>query len=76
MKYVFLSCLLDSQELKARRVGGGCLRVGRAATCNRKIPKNKPRGLYFSKALFEGLICGGAYIRRGLSTEGDLRFKN
>ena len=32
-------------------------------------------GLYFSKALFEGLIFGGAYIRRGLSTEGNLRFK-
>ena len=27
----------------------------------RKIPKIiKPRGLYFSKALFEGLIFGGA----------------
>ena len=36
---------------------------------------NKPRGLYFSKAPFEGLIFGGAYIRRGLSTEGNLRFK-
>ena len=23
--------------------------------------ENKPRGLYFSKALFEGLIFGGAY---------------
>ena len=31
--------------------------------------------LYFSKALFEGLIFGGAYIRRALSTEGNLRFK-
>ena len=40
-----------------------------------KIPKNKPRGLYFLKTLFEGLIFGGAYIRRGLSTEGNLRFK-
>ena len=42
------------------------------------IPKNsenKPRGLYFSKSLFEGLIFGGAYIRRGLSTEGNLRFE-
>ena len=28
-----------------------------------------------SKALFEGLIFGGALIRRGLSTEGNLRFK-
>ena len=26
-------------------------------------------------ALFEGLIFGGAYIRRGLSTVGNLRFK-
>ena len=43
-----------------------------------KVPQNsenKPRGLYFSKALFERLIFGGAYIRRGLSTEGNLRFK-
>ena len=30
-----------------------------------------PRGLYFPKALFEGLIFGGG----GLSTEGDLRCK-
>ena len=37
--------------------------------------ENKPWGLYFSKALFEGLIFGGAYIQRGLSTEGNLRFK-
>ena len=31
--------------------------------------------LYFSKALFEGLIFGGTYIRRGLSTEENLRFE-
>ena len=40
----------------------------------KQIPQNsenKPRGLYFSKALFEGLIFGGAYIRRGLPTEGN-----
>ena len=37
--------------------------------------ENKPRGLSFSKALFERLIFGGAYIQRGLSTEGNLRFK-
>ena len=45
-------------------------------TCD--IPQNsekKPPGLYFSKALFGGLIFGGAYIRRGLSMEGNLRFK-
>ena len=37
--------------------------------------KKKPQGLYFSKALFEGLIFGGAYIQGGLSMEGNLRFK-
>ena len=26
--------------------------------------ENKPRGLYLSKALFEGLIFGGAYVGR------------
>ena len=41
----------------------------------RKNSENKPRGLYFSKALFERLIFGGAYIQRGFSTEGNLRFK-
>ena len=37
--------------------------------------QNKPQGLYFSKALFEGLIFDGAYIQRGLFTEQNLRFK-
>ena len=41
----------------------------------RKIPKTSPQGLYFSKALFEGLIFEGTYIRRGLSTEGNSRFE-
>ena len=41
----------------------------------KKNSENKPRGLYFSKARLEGLIFGGAYIRTGSSTEGNLRFK-
>ena len=41
----------------------------------RKIPKISPGGLYFSKTLIEGLIFGGAYIRRGLSTESFLRYE-
>ena len=41
----------------------------------RKNSENKPWGLYFSKALFEGLIFGGACIRRGLSMKGNLCFK-
>ena len=34
-----------------------------------------PGAYIFSKALFEGLIFGGAHIRRGLSTEGNLRLQ-
>ena len=33
----------------------------------KKIPynsENKPQGIYFSKALFEGLMFGGALLRR------------
>ena len=41
----------------------------------RKIPKINPRGLYFSKVLFEGIIFWGAYIWKGLSTERNLHFK-
>ena len=37
--------------------------------------ENKPQGLYFSKALFGGLIFGGTYIRRGLYMEENLLFK-
>ena len=37
--------------------------------------ENKPRGLYFSKTLFKGLIFGGAYIWRSVSMERNLRFK-
>ena len=44
-------------------------------TCIPQNSKNKPQGLYFSKALFEGLIFGGFYIWRGLSTEGNLYLK-
>ena len=44
----------------------------------KQIPQNsenKLQGLYVSKALFEGAYLGGAYIRKGLSKEGNLRFK-
>ena len=37
--------------------------------------ENKPRGVYFSKPLFEGLIFRGAYIRLGLYLEGNLRLQ-
>ena len=41
----------------------------------RKNSENKPRGLYFSKELFEGLIFGRNYIPKGSLQEGNLRFK-
>ena len=41
----------------------------------RKIPKISLGAYIFQRPFFEGLIFGGAYIRRGLSTEGNLRFK-
>ena len=48
----------------------------------RKIPKISPGGLYFSNAPFEGLIYGGAYLRKetcvsksiGLALEVNLPF--
>ena len=39
-----------------------------------KIPKISP-GAYFSKTPFEGLLFGGAFVRRDLSSEGSLPFK-
>ena len=45
-------------------------------TIYHKIPKISPGPYIFSKALSEpGLIFGGVYIWRGLSMEGNLRFK-
>ena len=41
----------------------------------RKISKINPGAYIFHWPFFEGLIFGGAYILRGLSTERNLRFK-
>ena len=40
-----------------------------------KIQKISPGAYIFQGPFLRGLIFGGAYIRRGLSTEGQLRFK-
>ena len=40
-----------------------------------KIPKISPGAYIFQRPLLEGLIFRGAYIWRGLSTEGNLHFK-
>ena len=64
-------------QCKDKGKGNSQKKVGELSK-NSKLPQNsenKPRGLYFSKALFEGLIFGGAYDRRGLNREGNLRFK-
>ena len=41
----------------------------------RKIPKISPGAYIFQRPFLMGLIFGGAYIRRGLSMEGNLGFK-
>ena len=42
----------------------------------RKIPKITAPGLLFFKGLFDGPIFRGAYIRKGLCTEGNLRLND
>ena len=42
----------------------------------RKIRKISPWAYIFPRPFFEELIFGGAYIRRGLSREGNLAFQN
>ena len=44
-------------------------------TTYRKIPKISPGAYIFERPFLRGLFLEGAYIRRGLSTEGNLRFK-
>ena len=41
----------------------------------RKIPKISPGAYIFQKPFLRGLIFGGAYIRKGLYTEGNLHYK-
>ena len=70
--------IISSILIPAPPIFHGKMSGGEAKKKKTKIPKNsenKPRDLYFSKALFEGLVFGGAYIRKGLCTEGNLRFK-
>ena len=42
----------------------------------RQIPKISPGAYIFQRPFFKGLIFGGAYIRRGLSTGGKFAFQN
>ena len=59
--------IISSILIPAPPIFHGKLSGGEAEKKKTKIPKNsenKPRDLYFSKALFEGLIFGGAYVRR------------
>ena len=58
-------------EQSSRRFGVNCTTF----FADRHTVKFRKQAPGLIKALFEGLIFGGAYIRRGLSTEGNLRFK-
>ena len=40
-----------------------------------KISKISPGAYIFQKPFLRGLIFGGAYIRKGLCTEGNLHYK-
>ena len=42
----------------------------------RKIPKISPGAYIFQRPFLRGLIFGGAYIRKGLCTEGNFAFQN
>ena len=50
-------------------------KMARNTAIYRKIPKISPGAYIFQRPFLEGLIFGRAYIRRGLCTEGILRFK-
>ena len=52
-----------------------CEQSANPAISYRKIPEISPGAYIFQRPFLEGLIFGGAYIQRGLSTEGNLRFK-
>ena len=76
---------MDNPLATSLTIQAGISRVMAEHTCIQSVTRfwwllpwnseNKPRGLYFSMALFERLIFWGAYIRRGLSTAGNLRSK-
>ena len=51
-------------------IGGAKISIKYSFMAIRYNSENKPRGLYFSKALFKRLIFGGAY-----NTEGNFRVK-
>ena len=62
-------CWLLSKETKGKQNQMNILAI---LIANGKNSENKPRGLYFSKALFEGLIFGGAYLRREICVSNSI----
>ena len=50
-------------------------KMARNTAIYRQIPKISPGAYSFQRPFLGGLIFGRAYIRRGLFTEGILRFK-
>ena len=69
-RFECLGCKLSVLKLKLSKHN-----LSRVATQIPLNSENKSRGLYFSKPFLKGFIFGGAGIRRGLWTEGNLRFK-
>ena len=66
---------IEKKQIKCRRKGN---LIGKEYNIPRKIPKISPEDLYFSKALFEGLIYGGKFAfqnRLGLYLDGNVRLK-
>ena len=61
---------LIHQWLSVYKLAPGPLVLEKEPWIYRKISKISPRA-----SIFEGFTFGGAYIRRGLSMEGTLRFK-
>ena len=49
--------------------------IGQMETKYLKIQKISPGACIFQRPFLRGLFLEGAYIRRGLSTKGNLRFK-
>ena len=62
-------------SLETQLIESTCEQSANPSISYRKIPEISPGAYIFQRPFLEGLIFGGAYIQRGLSTEGNLRFK-
>ena len=71
-----LNNFLSIQDGHLFEVGANSIaRLGTYSNKYRKIPKISPMAYIFQRPFLRGLFLGQAYIRRGLSTEGNLHLK-